>query len=52
VHDLYFEESGNPRGRPVVFLHGDRAAAPASRCGRFFNPRRYRIVLFDSTRLW
>jgi len=46
-HELYFEECGNPRGVPVVFLHG----GPGSGCEpwhrRFFDPERYRIVLFD-----
>jgi proline iminopeptidase len=47
VHTLYFEECGNPRGKPVVFIHG----GPGGGCGpqdrRFFNPDRYRIILFD-----
>lgn len=46
-HTLYYEQCGNPRGKPVVFLHGGPGGgcAPASR--RFFDPARYRIVLFD-----
>ena len=46
-HELYFEESGNPRGKPVVFLHGGPGAGTSPAMRRFFNPRRYRIVLFD-----
>ncbi|MBS0364862.1 MAG: prolyl aminopeptidase [Proteobacteria bacterium] len=46
-HRLYFEESGNPRGKPVVFLHGGPGGATDPGMRRFFNPRRYRIVLFD-----
>lgn len=46
-HRLYWEECGNPNGLPVVFLHG----GPGSGCEpwhrRFFDPARYRIVLFD-----
>lgn len=46
-HELYFEECGNPDGIPVVFLHG----GPGSGCEdwhrRFYDPERYRIVLFD-----
>lgn len=46
-HTLYVEECGNPKGMPVVFLHG----GPGSGCDvwhrRFFDPERYRIVLFD-----
>jgi proline iminopeptidase len=47
IHTLYYEESGNPRGKPVVFLHGGPGSAtdPGQRC--FFNPEKYRIVLFD-----
>ena len=46
-HILYIEESGNPNGLPVVFLHGGPGAGcePSHRC--FFNPELYRIVLFD-----
>jgi proline iminopeptidase len=47
IHRLYFEESGNPKGRPVVFLHGGPGGATDPRMRRFFDPRRYRIVLFD-----
>ncbi len=46
-HDLYFEESGNPSGKPVVFLHGGPGGGTSPAMRRFFNPRRYRIVLFD-----
>lgn len=46
-HDVYFEVCGNPRGMPVVFLHG----GPGSSCNpqhrRFFDPSAYRIILFD-----
>jgi proline iminopeptidase len=46
-HELYFEQSGNPRGKPVVFLHGGPGGGTSPAMRRFFNPRRYRIVLFD-----
>jgi len=46
-HDLYFEESGNPRGKPVVFLHGGPGGGTDPKMRRFFDPKRYRIVLFD-----
>ena len=46
-HKLHVEECGNPDGIPVVFLHG----GPGSGCEpyhrRFFNPDKYRIILFD-----
>jgi proline iminopeptidase len=47
VHELYYEESGNPKGKPVVFLHGGPGGGTNPQMRRFFNPRRYRIVLFD-----
>jgi proline iminopeptidase len=47
LHELYYEESGNPRGKPVVYLHGGPGAATNPSMRRFFDPRRYRIVLFD-----
>jgi proline iminopeptidase len=47
VHEIYFEESGNPRGKPVVFLHGGPGGGTDPKMRRFFNPKRYRIVLFD-----
>jgi proline iminopeptidase len=46
-HSLYFEESGNPNGKPVVFLHGGPGGGTSPRQRRFFNPERYRIILFD-----
>jgi proline iminopeptidase len=47
LHEIYYEESGNPDGKPVVFLHGGPGGGTDPRMRRFFNPRRYRIVLFD-----
>ena len=46
-HSLYFEESGNPRGKPVVFLHGGPGGGTEPKQRRFFDPAAYRIVLFD-----
>lgn len=46
-HRIYYEESGNPRGKPAVFLHGGPGGGTEPRMRRFFDPRRYRIVLFD-----
>ena len=47
LHTIYWEESGNPRGLPVVFLHGGPGAGcdAVHRC--FFDPDVYRIVLLD-----
>ncbi|HEV7606933.1 MAG TPA: prolyl aminopeptidase [Steroidobacteraceae bacterium] len=47
VHEIYYEESGNPLGKPVVFLHGGPGGGTDPKMRRFFNPKRYRIVLFD-----
>jgi proline iminopeptidase len=47
VHELYFEESGNPAGKPVVFIHGGPGAGSNAAVRRFFNPRHYRVVVFD-----
>jgi proline iminopeptidase len=46
-HELYFEESGNPNGKPVVFLHGGPGGGTEAKHRRYFDPAVYRIVLFD-----
>jgi len=46
-HQLYYEESGNPHGKPVVFLHGGPGGGTSGAMRRFFNPDIYRIILFD-----
>jgi proline iminopeptidase len=46
-HTLYIEESGQPDGIPVLFLHGGPGAGASPYHRRFFNPARYRIVVFD-----
>jgi proline iminopeptidase len=47
LHRMYYEESGNPRGAPVLFLHGGPGAGAAPAHRRFFDPAHYRIVIFD-----
>jgi len=47
LHELYYEESGNPKGKPVVFLHGGPGGATDPAMRRFFDPKGYHIVLFD-----
>jgi len=47
LHTLYVEESGNPCGLPVVFLHGGPGAGCAPYHRQYFDPSVYRIVLFD-----
>ena len=46
-HRLYWEECGNPDGKPVVFVHGGPGGGSGPVHRRFFDPARYRIVLFD-----
>lgn len=47
VHKVYWEESGNPNGKPVVFVHGGPGGGTEPKYRQFFNPEKYRIVLFD-----
>jgi proline iminopeptidase len=47
VHTMYWEQSGNPEGAPVVFLHGGPGAGASPAHRRFFDPAHYRIVIFD-----
>jgi proline iminopeptidase len=46
-HEMYWEESGNPQGAPVVFLHGGPGAGASPMHRRFFDPAYYRIIIFD-----
>ena len=47
VHELYYEQCGNPKGKPVVFLHGGPGAGLVPDYRRFFDPGAYRVILFD-----
>jgi len=47
LHTLYWEECGNPNGVPVLFLHGGPGAGLSPKHRQFFDPKHYRIVLFD-----
>ena len=47
LHTLYWEESGNPDGIPILFLHGGPGAGTVPANRRFFDPKAYRIILFD-----
>ena len=47
VHQLYYEQCGNPNGKPVVFLHGGPGAGLVTDHRRFFDPQAYRIILFE-----
>lgn len=46
-HDLYLEESGNPDGIPVLYIHGGPGSFCDKHARRFFNPNCYRIIIFD-----
>jgi proline iminopeptidase len=47
VHAMYWEESGNPRGVPALFLHGGPGAGATPVHRRFFDPGYWRIVIYD-----
>ena len=46
-HEIYYEQCGNPNGKPAVFLHGGPGGGGSTRVRRFFNPEKYHIVIFD-----
>jgi proline iminopeptidase len=47
IHELYYEQCGNPNGKPVVFLHGGPGGGISPDYRRYFDPKVYRVVLFD-----
>lgn len=47
THTLYIEESGDPKGIPILFIHGGPGAGTSCFDRRFFDPDKYRIILFD-----
>ena len=47
LHTLYIEESGNPKGIPVLFVHGGPGSGCTENDRCFFDPEKYRIILFD-----
>ena len=46
-HEIYYEESGNPSGKPALFLHGGPGGGGDINVRRFFDPKIYRIITFD-----
>jgi proline iminopeptidase len=46
-HEVYYEQSGNPRGKPALFVHGGPGGGGDVNARRFFDPEGYRIVVFD-----
>jgi proline iminopeptidase len=47
IHTLYVEQAGNPNGRPVIFLHGGPGGGCSANYRRYFDPKKWRIILFD-----
>lgn len=47
IHTLYYEEVGNPEGKPIVFLHGGPGGGCSAHYRRFFDPKKWRVILFD-----
>ena len=47
LHNLYYELSGNPQGKPAVFLHGGPGGGTSPESRRYFDPQTYKIVVFD-----
>jgi proline iminopeptidase len=46
-HRIYYEQCGNPDGKPAVFLHGGPGGGGSTQVRRFFDPDKYHIVIFD-----
>ena len=46
-HQVYVEQCGNPKGQPVVFIHGGPGGGCSTNDRRFFDPEKYHIILFD-----
>lgn len=47
LHTIHYEQSGNPNGKPVVILHGGPGGGSSPVYRQYFNPERWRIVMFD-----
>ncbi len=47
VHTIFVEESGNPKGKPVIFLHGGPGGGIEPIYRQYFNPKKWRIIIFD-----
>jgi len=47
LHTIYVEESGNKNGKPVIFLHGGPGGGVDPKYRRYFNPDKWRIIMFD-----
>jgi proline iminopeptidase len=47
LHTIHYEESGNPHGKPVIFLHGGPGGGIVPMYRQYFDPQQWRIVIFD-----
>lgn len=47
IHSLYIEQSGNPQGKPIISFHGGPGSQSKPDHRRFYDPKKYRIILFD-----
>jgi len=47
LHSIYYEQVGNPQGKPIVFVHGGPGGGVDPSMRRFFDPKKWRIILFD-----
>ena len=47
IHEIHYEQAGNPDGRPVLFVHGGPGAGCTENDRRYFDPKKYHIILFD-----
>ena len=47
MHSIYVEESGNKNGKPVIFLHGGPGGGISSSYRQYFDPEKWRIIMFD-----
>jgi proline iminopeptidase len=47
IHELHVEEHGNPHGTPIIYVHGGPGGGIDASCARYFDPEKWRIILFD-----
>ena len=47
LHTIHYEQSGNPNGKPVIFLHGGPGGGITPMYRQYFNPEKWRIIIFD-----
>jgi len=47
IHEIYYEQSGNPKGKPVFFLHGGPGVGFTANSRQAFDPKKFMVVLYD-----